>query len=282
VEANALREQGRTISAIARHLGCDRKTIRDYLEGRRTPGGRVRSAPDPFEPYVEYCRVRLSDDPHLWATTLFDDVSELGYPGAYPTFTRALRAPAAAPALRAVSGLGLPGPRDHRPSGRGGDPVRLAGAARPAGALGVGPAGASAGRRAQPLEPVAGGAGRERGPGAPGRGPRWCGPAAGGCTKRWRFDRMATVCHPDSGRIAASFAQVAKHYGVAVDVCPSRHGNRKGVVEKGNHSFAPRHCGRCPPRGGRQWCPFALLQTSMEARGRGGWFAPPPSPPKAT
>jgi hypothetical protein len=34
------------------------------------------------------------------------------------------------------------------------------------------------------------------------------------CTKRWRFDRMATVCHPDSGRITASFAAVAKHYGV--------------------------------------------------------------------
>lgn len=31
VEAHALRKQGRTISAIARHLGHDRKTIRGYL-----------------------------------------------------------------------------------------------------------------------------------------------------------------------------------------------------------------------------------------------------------
>ena len=91
VEAHALRKQGCTISAIARHLGRDRKTIRDYLNGQRTPGERAGSAPDPFEPYADYCRLRLTDDPHLWATTLYDEVAELGYPGAYPSFTRALR-----------------------------------------------------------------------------------------------------------------------------------------------------------------------------------------------
>ncbi len=62
----------------------------------------------------------------------------------------------------------------------------------------------------------------------------------GGCTKLWRFDRMTTVCHPATGRITATFAPVAKHYGVEVAICPSRHGNRKGVVEKGNHSLAQR------------------------------------------
>ena len=62
----------------------------------------------------------------------------------------------------------------------------------------------------------------------------------GGCTKQWRFDRMATVCHPSTGRLTATFAPVAKHYGVEVAICPSRHGNRKGVVEKGNHSLAQR------------------------------------------
>ena len=39
VQAHALRGQGWTISAIARHLGRDRKTIRAYLRGVRTPGG---------------------------------------------------------------------------------------------------------------------------------------------------------------------------------------------------------------------------------------------------
>lgn len=62
----------------------------------------------------------------------------------------------------------------------------------------------------------------------------------GGCTKAWRFDRMATVCHPVSGRVTATFGPVAKYYGVGIEICPSRHGNRKGVVEKGNHSLAQR------------------------------------------
>ena len=51
---------------------------------------------------------------------------------------------------------------------------------------------------------------------------------------------MATVVNPDTGRVSASFAAVAKHYGVTVAVCPPRRGNRKGVVEKANHAAAQR------------------------------------------
>ncbi|MCP2279553.1 hypothetical protein APR09_005141 [Nocardia amikacinitolerans] len=51
---------------------------------------------------------------------------------------------------------------------------------------------------------------------------------------------MATVCYPDSGRITPAFSGVAKHYAVGVDICPPRHGNRKGVVEKSNHAAAQR------------------------------------------
>ena len=51
---------------------------------------------------------------------------------------------------------------------------------------------------------------------------------------------MATVCDPGSGRVTASFAGVAKHYGVSVAICPARRGNRKGVVEKVNHTAAQR------------------------------------------
>ena len=54
----------------------------------------------------------------------------------------------------------------------------------------------------------------------------------GGTARRWRVDRMATVVVPGTGRVQASFAPVAKHYGVAVDVCPPRRARRKGVVEK--------------------------------------------------
>ncbi|GED90865.1 transcriptional regulator [Streptomyces sp. 6-11-2] len=90
VDAHALRRQGWTISAIARHLGRDRKTIRAYLNGERAPRQR-RQAPDTFFPFLDYCRQRLADDPHLWASTLFDEVVQLGYRGAYSTFTGALR-----------------------------------------------------------------------------------------------------------------------------------------------------------------------------------------------
>src|SRR5271154_6805101 len=86
VEAHALRERGWSVSAIARHLKRDRKTVRAYLSGRREPGG-----PDRFGPFEQYCRLRFGGDPHLWATTLFEEVAGLGYEGAYPSFTRALR-----------------------------------------------------------------------------------------------------------------------------------------------------------------------------------------------
>jgi hypothetical protein len=91
VEAHALRARGWTISAIARHVGADRKTVRGYLSGVRTPGVRVSSADDPFAGFESYCRIRLHDDPHLWAVTLYDELCGLGYVGGYSTFTRALR-----------------------------------------------------------------------------------------------------------------------------------------------------------------------------------------------
>ena len=62
----------------------------------------------------------------------------------------------------------------------------------------------------------------------------------GGLTRGWRFDRMATVCHPASGKVTASFAGVAKYYVVSVAICPPRRGNRKGVVEKADDTAAQR------------------------------------------
>lgn len=51
---------------------------------------------------------------------------------------------------------------------------------------------------------------------------------------------MATVINPTTGRLQASFAPVAKHYGVRVVPCPPRRGNRKGVVEKNIHYLTQR------------------------------------------
>ena len=46
----------------------------------------------------------------------------------------------------------------------------------------------------------------------------------GGTARSWRTDRMATVINPATGRLQASFAPVAKHYGVTVVPCPPRRG----------------------------------------------------------
>jgi predicted transcriptional regulator len=48
IDAHALHRQGWTISAIARHLGRDRKTIRAYLRGDREAGARAPAVADPF------------------------------------------------------------------------------------------------------------------------------------------------------------------------------------------------------------------------------------------
>ncbi len=98
VEAHALRERGWTVSAIARHLGRDRKTIRAYLSGERAPGVRAAAGPDRFDAYARYCTERLGEDPHRWATALLDEVTALGYDGGYSSFTRALRAGGLRPA----------------------------------------------------------------------------------------------------------------------------------------------------------------------------------------
>src|SRR5664279_6654965 len=68
VEAQALYARGWTKSAIARHLGINRRTVREYLKGQQVPRQRVRSEPEVFAPFAEYARLRLADDPHLWAS----------------------------------------------------------------------------------------------------------------------------------------------------------------------------------------------------------------------
>ena len=106
IDVHVLHRQGWTISAIARHLGRDRKTIRAYLAGREA-GVRVGGVVDPFERFAGYCGQRLADDPHLWASTLFDELLELGYDRSYPTMTRQLRGRALRPpceACRPVKG----------------------------------------------------------------------------------------------------------------------------------------------------------------------------------
>ena len=240
VDAHALRRQGWTISAIARHLEHDRKTIRDYLNGVRVAGERASSAPDPLEPFVGYLRQRLKDDPHVWATALFDETVKLGYDRSYPSFTRGLRAHQLRPHCEPCSAsngrehavidhppgeevqwdwVELPDPPEHWDAGS--QAHLLVGSLPYSGKWrGVLAASEDLPHLIDALHQVSG--------------------RLGGLPKGWRFDRMATVASPNTGKVTASFAAVAKHYGVHVHLCPPRHGNRKGSVEKANHSAAQR------------------------------------------
>ena len=111
IDAHALYRRGWKIARIAKHLGRDPKTVRAYLKGERVPGQRARSGPDSFEPFVAYCAARLVEDPHLWASALMDELTDLGFTGSYPTMTRQLRArglrPACEPCRPQPAGLSL-------------------------------------------------------------------------------------------------------------------------------------------------------------------------------
>lgn len=240
IDAHALRRQGWTISAIARHLGRDRKTIRAYLNDERVAGERKPAEADPFEPFVDYVRARLSEDPHLWAVTLFDEVAGLGYDRSYPTFTRQIRVRDLRPHCEPCSAT----------KGRANAPIE-----HPAGEetqwdwleLPDPPEHWGWGKNAHLLVGALAHSSKWRGTLAPAEDQAHLIDALdkttrklGGLTKKWRFDRMTTVCHPDSGKVTATFAAVAKHYGIQVAICPPRRGNRKGVVEKANHGAAQR------------------------------------------
>src|SRR5258708_34994774 len=88
VEASALSKRGWSISAIARHLDRDRKTVRSYLAGEREPGVRRPAGPDPLAPFAAYAAARVAGDPRLWAAAFGGEVDPLGYHRAYVSFPR--------------------------------------------------------------------------------------------------------------------------------------------------------------------------------------------------
>src|ERR1700683_3358788 len=88
VEIHALAARGWSVSAIARHTGRDRKTVRKYLAGR----GPAREAPPScLEPFREYLAARLVEDAHVDGTVLYREVGGLGFDRSYVTFVRQLR-----------------------------------------------------------------------------------------------------------------------------------------------------------------------------------------------
>jgi transposase len=239
VEAHALHRQGWTISAIARHLGRDRKTIRAYVNGEREPGVRAPAGPDPFDIVADYIGQRLADDPHVQATALFDEAVALGYPRTYPTFTRQVRlrrlrpvCPACAAGTGAVPTIEIEHPAGEEtqwdwvelpeaPWLDGGTAMALVGALSHSSRFRA--VFCEETDQAHVFDGI----------------DRVCA-RLGGVSRRWRFDRMGTVVKIGTDRVLPSFAAFAKHYGVAVDICPSRRGQRKGVVEKNIDFIAQR------------------------------------------
>jgi transposase len=240
VEVHALRKRGWTVSAIARHTGRDRKTVRGYLNGTSTPGVRKRTAVDPFEVFLAYVIARLVDDPHLWVRTLCDELEDLGYAMSYQTLTRQIRDRKLRPVCHAcLTATERPNAVIDHPPGEETQWDWLD--------LPNPPASWGWGSMAHLFVGTLACSGKWRGvlasemtqPRVVDGLDRVC-RGLGGVSRVWRFDRMATVCHPESGRVTASFAGVSKHYGVSVAICPPRRGNRKGVVEKSNHTAAQR------------------------------------------
>jgi transposase len=229
VEAHALSKRGWSVSAIARHLGRDRKTVRSYLAGERQPGRRRPAGADPLAPFAPYLTARFVDDPHLWASALYDEVVPLGYDRSYPSFARQLRLAALRPHCEACSGVkGRETIEIDHPAGEEIQWDWFERRRSPWGAT------------AYVLLGTLSHSGRTRGVLAEAMDQAHLTEAMdavmrrlGGTARHWRTDRLATVIVPGSAEVQATFAPVAKHYGAIVVPCPPRRGNRKGAVECG-------------------------------------------------
>jgi len=88
-----LHRQGLTVSAIARELGLDRKTVRRCIKrgleapvyGPRQPRQRL------IDPFVQYLRERVTAYPGLTGRRLLRELRERGYEGGYTAVTDVLR-----------------------------------------------------------------------------------------------------------------------------------------------------------------------------------------------
>jgi transposase len=228
VEINALAARGWSVSAISRHTGRDRKTVSKYLAAPQ-PARAV--APSCLEPYRAYIVARFEDDPHLEATVLHRELVAAGFGRAYTTLVGELRRLELRPLCLVCA---------HRR----GDQVTTE-IEHPAGEeiqfdwLELAAADTPWGEAAYVLVGALSHSGRFRGVfceqmtfGHLAAAAHDILVALGGTARVWRTDRMATIVTPQTGRITPDAAALAKHYGVAIAVCPARRAQRKGVVEK--------------------------------------------------
>src|ERR1017187_8859132 len=227
VEIHALAARGWNQSAISRHTGRDRKTVRKFLSAGEEPLVREPAA-SCLEPWRGYIATRFVDDPHLPAVTLLDELTAAGFDRSYPTLVRELRRTALRPVCLVCQQRRGNAPTteiDHPPGEQvQGDWLELHTTAwgQPAYVL-VGALSHSGQFRAGFCEQMTFG--------------HLAGAlhdiliALGGTSLVWRVDRMATAVIPDTDRLNPQFAQMAKHYGTDVAICPAHRPQRKGVVE---------------------------------------------------
>lgn len=225
VEIHALHARGWSLSAISRHTGRDRKTVAKYVKGEVS--GRA-PAPSCLEPFRAYIAARFEEDPHLPAVTLQQELAAAGFTKSYPTLVRELRRLALRPVCLVCQQRRGNAPTveiDH-PAGEeiqwdwleladtpwGQPAYMLVGALSHSGRWrGVFCEQMTFGHLAGALHDILA--------------------ALGGTPRVWRVDRMATAVIPGTDRLNAQFAQMAKHYGVDVAICPAHRPQRKGVVE---------------------------------------------------
>ena len=88
-----LHRQGLSVSAIARRVGIDRKTVRKYIErGLEPPSyGPRKPRARRLEPFEAYLRQRVVAYPGLTASRLLREIREHGYGGGYSAVTDFLR-----------------------------------------------------------------------------------------------------------------------------------------------------------------------------------------------
>ncbi len=225
VEIYALAKRNWSISAIARHTGRDRKTIRVHLHEERRKRER---APSCLEPYRDYLVARFADDHHVFASVLYRELGELGFKRSYPTLVRELRRLELRPSCSTCRSGKIPTTEiPHEP----GEELQLDWLELTE---------TPWGEKAYVLVGALSHSGRVRAVFSEGESFPHLAAALdgvlrrlGGTAKAWRTDRMATFVYPGTDRLRPEAAALAKHYGAQVLICPAYRPQRKGVVESG-------------------------------------------------
>jgi transposase len=98
-----LHREGVTVSAIARRVGLDRKTVRRYIARGLEPPvyGPRKPRTTQLQQFERYLRERIAAFPQLTGRRLHRELRDLGYTGGYTILTEFLRdiRPAAGPAF---------------------------------------------------------------------------------------------------------------------------------------------------------------------------------------